>query len=523
MAAFQFFTVHRQGGNRCEHASAVQLEPLVTELNRPGTLAVGISNDDPFLDNVREIEREVQVWRKGENDSAFKLWWQGRIDSSQLNTETMQWEVRCSGLLVYFQGLHVGRAGRTNHLLNGSFDDGVLAPWSSVGVTTDIVNQWGYLPDRSTHQVNLYQGGTGDDTFVQQRVDVPGRTYWTLSAWFHIRQDSDWVGPALDGRGLYIERRNPDNNEIEDVQFFAITDETQRGIYQRAVVNMWSADRDSSVFWVRLYATRCTNAHGSPPGSIIWDEVQLVAMESLSYSHVDLGDIIDGLVSHAQDPGFGKVYLGIDTPGAGSTGVLIDRFYQFVDHANIFDSLTEFSDAGLCDFDVEITWNDSAKKADKHVRCYFPRRGSSSKPYKLELDSTQSVSELTGLERNGENTRTTYIVQGEGSGPDREESSASDTSQTGGVVIEEIVQAPANTHHDLLPGIANEYVRKNHDVPQIPALVLAPFMTDKVELGDVYTTIADLGSVRSLQGNFRIVQMSHDFATDRLTVQVGKP
>jgi hypothetical protein len=518
MAEFKFFSVDRFGGHRCEHPRTKQLEPLVTELNVPGTLTVGIPNDDPLLDNVKEIEREIQVWRDDE------LWWQGRIDSSVLDKETMLWETRCSGLLAYFEGLHVGRAGRENWLDNGSFDDGVLAPWSSVDVTTDIVDQWGYLPGRETKQLNLYQAGTGEDTFVQQRVDVPGRTYWTLTAWFHIRKDSDWVGPALDGRGLFIERRNADTNEVEDVQFFAITDDTEKGIYQRAVVNMWSADGDSSVFWVRLYATRCTNAHGSPPGSIIWDEVQLVRMESLSYSRVDLAEIIDGLISHAQDPAFGKTYLGIDTGSPTPTGVVLDRYYQFVDHANIFDSLTEFAAMGLCDFDVEINWNAAANgglgKADKHVRCYFPKRGASNKPYSLELDAKHSVSELTGLERNSENTRTTYIVQGEGAGPDREESSASDTSQTGGVVIEEIVQAPANTHHDLLPGIANELVRKNRGINPIPALVLAPFMTDKVELGDVFRAIADLGSVRSIAGDVRVVQMSHDFESDRLTVQV---
>lgn len=518
MAEFQFFTVDRFGGNRAEHPRAYASTPLEKELNEPGSLTVTIPNSDPNIGNVQEHARELMVWRNW-----YTPWWQGKIERKTYDPLADAWDVEVVGLRQYFNDLHVGRANRVNWVRNGSFDEGSLAEWEAIGVTANVVTEWGFLPDQSTYQANLYQAGAGEDTFIRQRIDVPGGVYWTLSAWFHIRTDSEWVGPAFDNRGLFIERRHPDTNALEDVQFAQITDDTPRGVFQRLTCNMWSPPGRDSVFWVRLYATRCTNASPTPPrppGSIIWDEVQLVAMESLSYPHQDVGGIVDGLVSHAQDPEFGRVYLGIDTPGAGTTGVYTDRYYQFADHPNIGDELKALSEAGICDIDVEIEWNNEAQKMDKHVRAYGPRQGSSDKPWSLELGAEHSVSELASIEMNGQETKTTVIVRGEGSGPDREEASASDTSETGGVVIEEIFDAPENTHKDLLHGMALYRVSRSKGVPRIPALTLSTFMTDKVELGDVFTVITGIDGPWAVVGNFRVTHISHDFDTDRLTVQV---
>lgn len=509
----EIFTVDRLGGNAYSHADAYAIQPIHEELNEPGSFAFAIPNDDPFVGNARVHAREAQVWRKGQ------LKWQGKIQRRGYDPETNVWNIYCEGPLKYFEKLKVGRAGRVNHLVNGSFDAGNLSSWNPIGVTANVVTEWGALPG-TTYQANLYQAGSGQDTFIEQMVVVPGGTYWTLSGYFHIRTDSQWAGPALDNRGLYIERRHPTTNVVEDVAFAQITDDTQRGIFQRVETNMESPPDRDSIFWIRLYATRCTSATGSPPGSIIWDDIQLVAPESLSYSHVDVASVVDGLVSHAQDPAFDKVYLGIDTPGAGGpTGILVDRYYQFDDHTSILDALHEFTEAGICDIQCVTSWDHPNQKAVRHIVVHTPRQGEF-KALALELDAESSISKLTSIESDGDKTVTTALVQGDGSGPSREEASASDTSLTDGVVIEETLQAPSGTHHDLLKGIAAEQVAKLHGVSDVPALVLSPDMTDLVNVGDTFPTTLDLGGPLTLTGNYRVIASDLDLYTDQLTIQV---
>lgn len=510
MPHVEIFTVDRLGDNWYSHPEAYQTEPIRETLNEPGSFACAIPNTDPNVGNAKEHARELQIWRNGH------LRWQGKITGKDYDPQLNVWNVRAEGPLCYFKGLGVGRA-RQNWLTNGSFDTGDLTGWSAVGTTANVVTNWGALPG-TTHQANLYQAGAGTDTFIQQGVTVPGGTNWTLAAWFHIRTDSEWVGPALDGRGLYVERRHPDTNEVEDVQFFAITDDTERGIFQRATVNMWSPPGRDSIFWIRLYATRCTAAAGSPPGSIIWDAVQLVGPESLSYTHQDLGVVVNGLVAHGQDPDFGNTDLHI-TPGAAtSTGIFLDRYYQFDEHANIYDELMALAESGLCDIQCVTSWNASEDRSDRHIRAWVPRQGET-KNIAFELDAASGVSELQSIEMDGSKTKTTFIAVGDGSGPDREEAYVSDTSLTDGVVIKEVYQA-SGTHHDLLPAVAAQQVALYKGVSKVPAMVLSPDLTDLVNVGDVFPTLLDIGGPLIVNGNYRVVQTELDLFTDQLTVQV---
>ena len=555
MATFQYFTVDRFGGNRFEHPDAKHASPLETEPSESGNFSLTIPNIDPHIDNVIEWARELQIWRTGPNPGDQpKIWWQGVIINKTLDEKTYLWTVEVVGVLEYFKKLHVGKAKRTNYLTNGSFENGDLSGWSAVGVTANAVTAWSPLHGTTLrfldhvvsinyrYQANLYQGGSGTDTYLQQAVVVPGGRYWTLAADFHIRTDNTWAGPALDGRGLYLERRHPTTNELEEVRFFAITDDTPRGEFQRAVVEMWSPPGRDSVFWVRLYATRCTAAVGSPPGSIIWDEVQLVCMESLSYTRADIATVANGLITHGQDPAFDKVDLDIDvlttiaptdpatfqfvnhtvilTPALYSTGQLIDRAYQYADHEVIFDCLTELKEMGLGDFDIELTWDNANQKAVKTFKWYFPQKGSTTKPYVLELDSKSGIARLNSIEHRGADTINTIIAQGDGQGPDREEAVAQNTTETGGIVLEELFQVATGTHHDLLAGQAGFQVSKTYKVPRIPEIVLDASLTGVVEAGDTFRTVIDLGNAWSIDASYRIVHMSHDFDTDQLTVQV---
>lgn len=511
MPHVEIFTVDRFGDNWYSHPDAYATDSVVEELNQTGSFSIAIPNNDPNVGNAKEHAREIQLWLNG------NLTWQGKITAKNYDPEQNVWVVDAEGPLTYFKDLHVGRAGRVNWLVNGSFDTGDLTGWTPIGVTANAVTAWGALPG-TTYQANLYQAGAGEDTFIQQLVVVPGGTYWTLAAWFHIRTDSQWVGPAFDERGLFVERRHPDTNEVEDVAHFAITEDTPRGIFHRATVNMWSPPSRDSHFWVRLYSTRCTAATGSPPGSIIWDAVQLVAPESLSYPHQDVGAVINGLVSHGQDDDFGKTDLHI-TPGASNIGILVDRFYQFEAHLNIYDEMMSFAEAGLCDIQCVTSWDNTNQRADRHIRAWAPQQGEF-KALALELDAASGVSEMGSIEMDGSKTRTTVIALGDGSGPEREEAFASDTSLTDGVVIEDIMQVDSSVHHDLLAGVAQHQVALFHGVPQVPALVLSPDLTDLVNCGDSFPTVLDIGGPLEVVGNYRVVRTELDVETYRKTVQV---
>jgi hypothetical protein len=241
-------------------------------------------------------------------------------------------------------------------------------------------------------------------------------------------------------------------------------------------------------------------------------------MESLSFPHQDLANIVNGLVSHAQDPDYGKVDLHI-TPGASATGILVDRHFQFAEHPNVFDEMMAFTEAGLCDIQAVTSWNAGDDRADRHVRVWAPQQGES-KALALELDAESGVRELGGIERDGSKTVTTPIVLGEGSGPEREEASVSDTSLTDGVVIEKIIQPGSGTHHDLLKGIAAIHAAKFHGVSSVPMLRLSPDMTDLVNVGDIFPTLIDLNSPLSINGNYRVIVSELDPDTDILDVQV---
>jgi hypothetical protein len=510
--AYEIVSVDRNGANRWTHPDAVASENIRYELNGAGSFAFEVPAEDPgyLAGKLEPIVREVQVWR-----GTKKIWWGviTNVEVSDLKTA----KITCAGLLWYFSKRYVGSHAINNILNNGSFDTGALPNWSAVGVTANIVTQWGYRPGE-TYQLNLYQGGAGTDTFVTQTVTVPGGVYWTLSGWFHIRTDAQWVGPAVDGRGLYVERLGADNSTVEEVQFFAITDETPRGVFQRATVNIFSPSGRTSIFRVRLYATRCTNptpTGGRPPGGIIWDQIKLVAMESLSFAYGDLANIINGLVNHAQSPSFGKSSLNI-TGSAPTTGALLDRTYQYVEHREILDALKEFPDLGICDIDVQY---DSTTN-NRWVTCWAPKRGTTLTDLVLEEGSRSGVRSVPSIEKDGTKTVTTSIVMGEGSGPDREQGAWADTSATDGIVLEEIYtpSSTATPSFDLLPGIATQRVAQQHKVPVVPKIVCSPWYHDRIGLGD---TVKVIIPTQKIDAFYRIVALEVDPRTDAITVEVN--
>lgn len=515
---FEIQSCDRFGGNVYTHPLAKGLDPASEILSDPGSFRFSVPISDRQAVRLRPGRREVLVWL------GDRLVWAGRVVFRRLSDDLTRYEIDCEGLLSYFEKRVFGKAGRTNRLVNGSFDTGNLQGWQAEGVTANVVTEWGAKPGQ-THQVNLWQAVPGVDTFLRQTITVDGGNLFTLSAWFHLRGDAEWAGPALDGRGLYVERRSPDGATVEDSQFFAITDDTRRGVFERATLTIDTPPGRNSILDVRLYAPAFVNPNPTPPrppGGIIWDQVSVTAMESSSWSHADMATIMNGIVAHAQDPAYGKSDLNI-TPAATPTGVFLDRAYQHAEHDEILGALTEFPDAGLCDIEVQSTNHGTSRL----FKIHYPRRGRDlTGVYTFELDAAGGIRKLVALEEDGNKIKNAVIMQGEGSGPERDEASAVDTSMTDGIVYESVEQSDVGANHDLLPNLAAEAVARGRKAPLVPQIVLDLSWADKLEVGDKVSVYLDIVGVNDDEGNeianvslkCRIVELAYDVENDQLLV-----
>jgi Big-like domain-containing protein len=501
---YELVAVDRNGGNAQVLNDAETNGPIRWELNQPGSFSFSVPVASTDAQQIAPLTRELQIWRRKR-----LIWWGVIIRTSV--TDLTRYEVQCMGLLWYFSKRFFGRAARENWLQNGSFDEGNLRGWDPVGVTAQAVTEWGARPG-VTYQANLDQQGSGDDTFITQSVLLPRGKVWTLSAWYHIRLDTTWVGPAYDGRGLFVERLVPDLSGVDEIKFDVIEDETVRGVFHRSVLQFTSPPDRETLYRVRLYATRHTNPTPDaprPPGGIIWDHVQLVAMESSSWPYADIATILAGIISHAQDPAFQKSNLNI-TAATAPTGVILDRTYQHADHRNIGDALQEFADQGLCDFDITY----DAGGRTRAFRSYAPRKGSLRGDLTLELGGL--IKRVGTIDSDGSAVATNVVIMGEGNGPDREEAGAYDTSGTDGLVLESFEAAQAGTHHDLLPLIASERLMRRRAVVEIPQLTLDVAVLDAgVTTGDVLPVLIQLPNY-SIDDSYRIVAMELNPESDEL-------
>lgn len=489
------------------------------ELNGIGSFGFKLPSNDPGLIQVDPGVREVQLWRK------TRLVWTGPVTNRNAADDLDNYDIQCKGLFWYFTKRFFGAIrGRNNYLPNGSFDAGNLGSWTAVGVTAQAVTQWGGRPGQ-TYQANLYQANAGTDTFLRQAIGVPGGNLWTLSANFEIRMDATWVGPAINGRGLYVERRHPTTGVVEDVQFFAITDDTPRGTFQRATVQIFTPPGRDSILDVRLYAPGVTNptpVAPRPPGSIIWDDVKLTLMESSSWPYADMGEILNGIMAHAQDPAMGKTNLNIAL-GAGLTGINLDRTYQHADRREILDALMEFPSLGFCDLSILCEQNGVNRNFLVHV----PRKGKTW-THRFEQDAPMGIMAVSGFEEDATQVTNTVIYQGEGDGPERDEGYFQDLTAMNGISYEAVEQAAPGFHHDLLTGLATRQVQKQGAPPKVPTITVSGKYVggdagiEPIETGDILPLVITRDVPRPIQGAlYRVVATEIDVDNDLLRLEVN--
>lgn len=481
------------------------LTSLSWELNGPGAAAFTMATTDADAD-LAIPGREIQIYNNGD-----LIFW-GPIVRPQAGLRETTWQ--CAGLLWYFDHRFMGRADRVNLLTNGDFEAGETG-WSFSGVTHAI--DTGTVLEGSKSE--KLTGTTADhityasQTYTHTTQYFPTGDAITVAAWVRV-PTTGYVGGAFEDWGLMARHLNSVGTVI-DAQVTTINDDTVKDVWlpvEVVIPNVMLGD----TIQVRLYP---------PHGIAYWDLVTLTLMESLSFGYpdgVDAADIASGIVDYAQDndPAFthGKSDLLIGTAG-GATGTLLTRVYQFAEHRNIGDALTELTRLGILDFDIALTtttrtFTTYAKSADARGLGKGVLYGTT-----LELDV--NVADFT-YSWDGEQGASSVVLLGPGDGPDRPEGGAVDASFLGGAYTMEIVEtAPDDVTIGQLDARAAERlaVAARPEILEVTTLPGSGVIGDLL-VGDTVPIDITHGWV-TIADTYRVVRIQADLLMDQATISLN--
>lgn len=467
--------------------------------NDPGSMAFEIDPTDPQAPLCVPIEKEVSLFR-----DATRIW-AGQIRDRTFNASN-QGVVRfdCIGLLGYFAQRNIDTgADRENYLLNPQFEDSPdLDNWTAVNTTASVTTDQHILGSKSAE---LVQASASQDAYLEQTITVTGTgigSLYTLFGRFRI-DPATWIGEAVGSRGMTLSR-DPTGAAIVESSVFEIDGDTPRGSWQPAEAEIWVPPDAAETLRVRLY---------SPGGTIWWDALNLVLMESLSsvesagdYNR-DQAKIAEDIVLFLQDPAFGKDDVGITTDCPDS-GVDRERHYQFADHVNGLAALTEFAEMENGG-EISVT-------PDRVFHFDYPYMGT---------DRTGSVtltnnSNCVVVEERfqGTSAASDVVVPGEGDGPAREEGGASDPVLFDGRIVQRMWPPRASTAPDTLDETAALKLREFSN-PQILALrVTDASLVALLDEGDRVNVTLSYGVIQA-NGVYRIDARTLDLDTDTLIVE----
>jgi hypothetical protein len=483
---------------------------LSWELNGAGAAAISLATTDPDA-ALMVSGREVQIYLTGVTDPIF---W-GPIVRPQAGLNETTWQ--CAGLLWYFGKRFMGRADRTNLLVNGDFEDDEN-DWSFSSVTHSIdtatVNDGtksleleGTAADHVGNAYQIWTHGVGG---------YPTGDFVAASTWVYI-PSADYVGGALNDFGLVAIHKDADGNAI-DAGVAEISDDTAKDAWiplETGVNNVL----EGHTVEVRLFP---------PHGVAFFDTVTLTFMESLGAPSseiptTDVTDIIGGIVEYAQDRfafNHGKSDLNID-PGGAPSGVDRAVWYQFAEHRNILDAILEYVRQGICDISIEVTTTTRTfmvwpKSADSRT----PKLGKGA-AYATTLELDVNVADFTWAE-DLENGASSVVLLGPGDGPDRPEGGASDSSLVGGAFTLEIVeQAPDNTTVGQLDVRAQERLKvaARPEVFDVTTLPGAGVIGD-LQVGDTVPVVISHGWL-DIDDDYRVVRIEADVLKDQATITLN--
>jgi hypothetical protein len=402
----------------------------------------------------------------------------------------------------------------TNLLLNADFESGTTG-WTASN-TTFTADTGNFVVGAKS--AKLITTLAGSDTRIQQTVapapNGVGKLV-TASAWFFI---DSFTAPAFGWLGLLLEGYK--DGVFQKNNYYPIDSATPRKQWTKAATTLWIPPNESWTIRVSLWG---------PQGTIHWDDCKVVAPESLSTAGltgsvntpVDIARIVEYIVDFMQSTAYGKSALNIGGSSA-TTGVTMTKHYQFVDHVQFDQAMREFieRDDGV-DYYVKIT------PKTRTFKTFAGKRGTdrhASVTLKYDV-SSPSTSNCTSYHfaRDGGQCITRQTIIGEDNGPDREQGETADATQTGGVILQDVRQAPQGSKTASLQPLADERLGRYKEVPLAITMNLqgSSGLIPTIHCGDLVTVVISDGYV-SVTGTYRIMTMTLDCPKNNLAVTVTK-
>jgi hypothetical protein len=466
--------------------------------------------------------REVQLWRGDQ-----LLAWGPAVRPS---ADKHNLAVTVRGVQWYLTRRAIGKAARTNHLVNGDMEDGTIgwrigalspfepltnrnpANWSATTATDRVLTG-----RRSLRLEQLASGvpkyGVQASQFLVWEVDPDlsrEGDEWTLVAYCYI-PSADWRGPPPDGIGIRLDRYSTTETVITQPEGGGAVETLPKPIESVSATIDDDTPRD---VWTRLEKTLVAPVTGDPEfvsvtlgcpdGAIYWDRAGLSLDERLAFWGTDQAVIAETLVEHLQDPAYGKSDLNLSTD-MPATGVLRDRVFPHHEHQIGADALNELTtlDNG---FDLSVAYTATTRT----IRTHHPRRGSHRPGFALELG--RNVADFAWT-FDGENAANTVVVLGTGDGSDREEASAVNPSAyADGLTLETVFSAPPDTPIDSLDNVATETltVATGPDLLSVSLTAAQPGQRDPIGIlapGDTVPVTLRAGAL-TVSDTYRIVELT---------------
>lgn len=381
--------------------------------------------------------------------------WRGLVVPAELpSLSGQQVRLRCFGLEWPFTRLCFGKASRDNLLTNGGFESHAvnLTGWTTVDTTssieTSIINS-GARAAKLDGAGHITQTASG----ITHSYD-PGLAP-RLAAYVYLPAT---VADEM-GDGWPIARLVANDGSNEYTETITVGDVDRFDVYTRVSTDiLLAADATWSVE-VRL--------EGSDEDPVYWDDVLLTFNDAVTvaYPGDDMTVLVENIVSHLQDTGFGKVDLGY-TVDPTASGIDVLKGYAYSDHEFGWPVLQDLAR----EYDADI-WVDDDKVW--HVRA---KRGSARSALNKSITATSAAQfrAMTDLDIaltvDPSETATSVILIGEASDFAREEAGASSPGIYGGRVLESVIHAPPSAKvRDLQPQADAEVARRSR-VPMFPSI-----------------------------------------------------
>lgn len=480
-------------GSGTDPRQTITVKEVTWALNEPGSASITVPLEHPeagafFVPG--SAPREVQVFRNGS-----LIFW-GVLVQRALNDGYVTWTA--PGLLWYFTRRYFGPINLNFLSLQNGFFTTDLSSWTAVGAVATWSNA---LRLRGPGTAKLVAAASGDNYLKQVFNVSTSPTFGLGIALAGLFYPEGVTEGALDEIGIWVQC--PGAAHGTDPIWEPITmNQAGKGIQRVETYIVIQKNLTNTPVEVRLYA---------PKGTIYWGGVTATAPESIGSTDNlpdDPAAVVGRIINYAQT-GSGKSTLNMtsSTPATSSKELVS---YQFSELPNIFTSLQTYPARGLLDFEVVIT------TTTRVFTTYAPRRGTLKSGNAVTVPGNGVIK--LGHLLDGQQTATQVVRRGEGSGPDRELGVVTDASGLGGLILQDIGDAPPEATVDSLDSYAAaDHARLKNPLALPQVTVAAEGWIGSVAPGDTVPAAINWGAVQD-SATKRVVSMTLDAVTDEVDV-----